>query len=101
MHVGAALVADEQALEAMQPGEGALDDPAQASEPGAVRLVATSDHRLDPAPTQLDEVVLVIVGAVGEDAIGASARTTGEARHRRDGIQQREQLQDVVAVAGA
>jgi hypothetical protein len=45
--------------------------------------------------------VLVIVGAVGEDAIGASARTTGEARHRRDGIQQREQLQDVVAVAGA
>ena len=29
----AAVVADEQALEVMQPGEGALDDPADAPQP--------------------------------------------------------------------
>ena len=32
----AAVVADEQPFELMQPGEGALDHPAVAAEPGAV-----------------------------------------------------------------
>jgi hypothetical protein len=33
---GAAVVADEQAFEVVQPGEGALDDPPGGPEPGAV-----------------------------------------------------------------
>jgi hypothetical protein len=34
--VGAAFVANEQALEVVQPGEGALDNPAVAAEAGAM-----------------------------------------------------------------
>jgi hypothetical protein len=40
VHVGAAFVADDQALEVVQPGEGALDDPAVAAEAGAIELAA-------------------------------------------------------------
>jgi hypothetical protein len=35
--LGASVVADEQPLELVQPGEGALDDPAVAAEPRSVR----------------------------------------------------------------
>ena len=41
--VAAAVVADEQPLEVVQPGEGALDNPAVATEAGAVRGLAASD----------------------------------------------------------
>jgi hypothetical protein len=34
----AAVVPDEQSFEVMQPGEGALDDPAGAAEARAVRV---------------------------------------------------------------
>lgn len=101
MDVGAALVADEQTLEVVQPREGALDDPAQASESGAVRLPAPGDHGCDPASSQLDQVVLVVIGAVGEHALGSTAWPSGQPAHRGDAVEQRDQLQDVVAVAGA
>ena len=44
----AAVVADEQSFELVQPGEGALDDPAVAAEPGAVLGLAAGDLRLIP-----------------------------------------------------
>jgi Tol biopolymer transport system component len=47
--VCAAVVADEQPLELVEPGEGALDHPADASEPGAVLGLASCDLGLDPA----------------------------------------------------
>ena len=70
MHHGSAFVANEQTLEVVQPGEGAFDNPAHAAEPGAVRLPAAGDDGCDPAPAKLDQVVLVVVGAVGNDALG-------------------------------
>jgi hypothetical protein len=45
----AAVVTDEQSLELVEPGEGALDDPAGAAEAGAVLGVAARDLRGDPA----------------------------------------------------
>ena len=48
MDVVAAVVADEQSLELMQPGEAALDDPAGAAEPGAVLGLAAGDLGDDP-----------------------------------------------------
>ena len=44
--VVAAVVADEQALEVVEPGEGAFDDPAVAAEPGAVLGLAAGDQRV-------------------------------------------------------
>ena len=49
MDLGSAVVADEQSFEVVQPGEGGLDDPADAAETGAVLGLAASDLRLDPA----------------------------------------------------
>ena len=48
MDLVAAVVADEQPLEVVEPGEGALDDPAGAAEPGAVLGLAAGDLGLDP-----------------------------------------------------
>jgi len=45
----AAVVADEQPLEVVQPGEGALDDPAVAAEAGAVLGLAARDVGADAA----------------------------------------------------
>ena len=50
MVVGAAFVADEQALELVQPGESALDHPAVAAEAGPVGDAAAGDHGCDAAP---------------------------------------------------
>ena len=98
MHLGAALVADEQALEVVQPSEGALDHPADAAEPGAVLGLATSDQRLDPALAQELAVLVVVVSAVGDDALGSVARATDSPTHGWHRFDERDQLGDVVAV---
>jgi hypothetical protein len=46
---GSAVVADKQPFELVQPGEGALDDPAIAAQAGAVRGAATGDLGFDAA----------------------------------------------------
>jgi hypothetical protein len=98
MEIAAAFVADEEPLEVVQSGEGALDDPAVASEAGAVSGVAACDHRLDAARANEPTVFVVVVASVCEHALGTSTRPAGAAsdRHR---VEQRDQLGDVVAVA--
>ena len=49
MDLVAAVVADEQSLEVVQPREGALDDPAVAAKAGAVLGLAARDLGSDPA----------------------------------------------------
>jgi hypothetical protein len=43
MEIGAALVADAEPLEGVQPGKAALDDPALFAQAGAVRDAAAGD----------------------------------------------------------
>ena len=95
----AAVVADEQPLEVMEPGKGALDDPAGAAEPGAVVGVAAGDLRFDPPAAELAPVLVVVVAAVGGQPLGPSAGPADLAAHGRDGLDQRDELGDVVAVA--
>ena len=45
----AAVVADEQPFEVVEPGERALDDPADPAKARAVLGLAASDLRADPA----------------------------------------------------
>lgn len=47
MEVGAAFVADPQSFEVVEPGEGALDDPAGLAQAGAVSA-APCDEGLMP-----------------------------------------------------
>ena len=47
--VGAVFVAQSQAAVLVEPGDGALDDPALTAEAGAVAGVLAGDLGLDPA----------------------------------------------------
>lgn len=99
VHLGAAFVADEQPLELVQVREGALDDPAESAEAGAVVGAAASDHRLDPERANEATVLVVVVAAVCDQLVGAPARPADDAGDRRYPLEQRDQLRDVVAVA--
>ena len=83
MDLGAAVVADEQSLEVVQPGEGALDDPADAAEPGAVFGLAAGDHGLDSARADEPAVLVVVVAAVGDERVGSKAGPADHTAHGR------------------
>jgi hypothetical protein len=95
----AAVVADEQSLEVVEPGEGALDDPASATQARAVLGLAASDLGSDPALSKLAPVPVVVVASIGRDALGSLSRPTYLAAHGRHSLDQRDELGYVVAVA--
>jgi hypothetical protein len=97
--VVAAVGADEQPAAVVEPGEGALDDPALAAQPGAVFGLAAGDHRFDAALPKHPTVLVVVVAAVGDQCAGPPSRTTDAATDGRYAVEQFEQLRDVVAVA--
>jgi hypothetical protein len=99
MDLVAAVVADEEPLELMQPGEGALDDPADAAERGAVLGLAACDRRRDSAPAELAPVLVVVIPPISGDALRPAARPADLAAHRRHALHQRHELGYVVAVA--
>ena len=99
MDLGAAFVADEQAAELVQPGEGALNDPAEPAESGAVLGPAARDHRFDPSLSELPAVAVVVVAAIADELVGPLARPADDPAHGRDPVDEREQLRDVMAVA--
>jgi hypothetical protein len=95
----AAVVADEEPFEVVQPGEGAFDDPAGTTEPGTVLGLAAGDLGCDPELAQQPAVLVVVVAAVGGDAQRPAARTANLPAHGWDPLDERDQLGDVVAVA--
>ena len=99
MDLGAAVVADEEPLELVEPGEGAFDDPAVAAKPGAMLGLAAGDLGSDAALTELAAVLVVVVASVGSNTVGPPARPADLAAHWRDLVDQWDQLGDVVAVA--
>jgi hypothetical protein len=69
----AAVVADEQSFEVVEPGEGAFDDPADLAEAGAVLCLATCDQGSDPAGAEEATVLVVVVAAIGDHAVWSPA----------------------------
>jgi len=61
--------------------------------------LAACDLWLDAALAQLAAVLVVVIAAIGYDALGASSRPSDAPAHGRDRVDQRDQLGDVVAVA--
>jgi hypothetical protein len=96
--VVAAVGADEEATVVVEPGEGALDDPAVAAETGAVRRLTASDHGFDAALPDEAAVLVVVVAAVGEQRLGPSSRPADPPADGRNAVEQLDQLGDVVAV---
>ena len=96
----ASVGAKQESPPVVQPGEGALDDPAVAAELGSVFGLAARDHGLDAALPDESAVFVVVVAAVCEQRLRSATRPAWAAAHRRDAIEQLEQLRDVVAVGG-
>jgi hypothetical protein len=94
----AAVVADEESFELVEPGEGALNDPAVATKPGSVRGPSACDLGNDPTTAKLATVLVVVVATVGADPVRAPTRPAGFAGDGRDSVEERNQLGDVVAV---
>ena len=73
MHVVADLPADPQTAEVVQEREGTLDDPSLSAQTGAVLSVAACDQWPDAEFAYQSPVLVVVVSAVREDHVGASA----------------------------
>jgi len=97
--LGAAFVADEQAAELVEPGEGPLDNPADAAEPGAVLGLAAGDDRSDPSLPKLAPVALAVVAAIADQLVGPPAPPADTAADGGDPVEEPDQLGDIVAVA--
>jgi len=98
VQLGVAFPADTQPPEVVQVSERALHDPALAAESGAVILAAAGDHGLHAPGADLAAVLVVVIAAIGQHAIGALAWPSSFAADRADTVQQGQQLGDVVAL---
>lgn len=99
MDVITSFPSDAQAAEAVQPGDRALDDVAEGTEASAVGFAPSCDHGPEAALPELAAVDVVVVAAVGQQSVRASAGSADPARDGRDLVEQGQQLGDVVAVA--
>jgi hypothetical protein len=61
--------------------------------------LAARDLRFDPPLAELAPVLVVVVAAVGSDTVGPLPGPADLAAHRRDTVDERDQLGYVVAVA--
>lgn len=87
MEIDASLVAGAEPFELVQPGKGALDDPAHFAQSGTVDGAASCDQRLDAALPQLAAVLVAVVATVGVQTPGLTARTSPQTPDRRDGVE--------------
>ena len=98
--VAAAFVAGRESAEGVQPGEGALDDPAPATESGAMLGLAARDTVTDAARPEQAAVLVVVIATVGDDHRGPVTGPPDATADGRDAVEQRHQLGHVVTVAG-
>lgn len=57
------------------------------------------DHGLHASRPQLAAVLVVVIAAVREHPLGSSAWVSSPAAHRPDGVDQRQELGDIVAMS--
>jgi hypothetical protein len=95
--VSASVVAAVQAAVPVQPGDRALDYPAVFAQARPVRALAFSDPGRDPAFAQGGAVPATVIRTVGEELLGPELAVPAS---RRDPVDERYELGDVVAVRG-
>ena len=100
MNARSTLVADGQSPKAVQPSDGALDDPAGAAQAAAVRPPALGELRGDAALRELVAMRLRIVPRSPCTSRGFRTWSAGTPAQRRHRVHQRQQLRDVVPVGG-
>jgi len=100
MDAGPTFVAHGEPAKAMQPREGPLDDPSGLAEATAVGRAALGQLRGDTPRQQLVPMRLRVIAAVALDEPRPADGTTGTTADGRHGVDQREQLGDVVPIGG-
>jgi hypothetical protein len=95
----AAVGADQEAAAVVEPGEGALDNPALTTQPGAVFGLAARDDRFHAQLPDEAAVLVVVVAAVGDQRPRPAAWSSGPSPDGRHSLKQLDELGHVVAVA--
>ncbi len=98
MNVGSTLEANAKTTKIVQPCMRTLDYPAEFAESAAVFRTAPSDHRFDIARTKPLAMRLRVVSTICVDDFGLAKRSTAYAANRRDRVDERQQLGNVVAI---
>jgi len=95
---GEALEAHAQSLEVVQPSNRSLDNPTGFAKTTAMRFTATGDLGGDAGGVKRLAIFVVVVAAITLDDAGLGQRTAAFAADRRNRLDQRQQLGDVVAI---
>jgi hypothetical protein len=82
----------------MEPRMSPFHDPTEFAEAAAVSRATPGDNRLDASLAKPAAMRVRIVTTVGVDDLGLAKRSAASATNRRDGVDQRKQLGDIVAV---
>jgi hypothetical protein len=98
MDIGAALVSDRQAAKPVELRDGAFDDPSADAQTTAVWHAASREDEDNAACPEPVAVGLGIVGAVAQERAGLAARAAPAAADRRERVDHRVQVGDVVDI---
>ena len=98
MDIGSTFITDSQAAVLAKPGNGALHDPAIDPQATAVRGATPRQAGDNPPLPQRSPMGLRVIGSVPQDRLGTPPWPSPFARDGRDGIDQGQQLRDVVTV---
>lgn len=75
-----------------------FDDPASFTQAAAMRFATPSDRGCNPGSVQGLAVLVMVVAAIRLDNAGLAEGAATLAADRRDGLDQRQELSDVVTV---
>lgn len=93
-----AFVADDEATELVEPGEGSFHDPSVLAEMCAAFDTAPSDTRDDVAAAQLTSAEGMVIGLVSMELVGTSAWRSAPAADGLYGIEGRRQDLAIVTI---
>lgn len=99
MQFCATLIANAQAPIAMQPGEGALDDPAPAPEAFTRFLSAPRNAHCDASLAQQVTAERIVIPLVGMQLVRPTAWSSRQSCHRRQGSHQRSKHLAVMPIS--
>ena len=98
MNISAPFEANAKTPEVMEPGMCAFDHPAIFTQAAAVFGSALCNDRLNATFAQYLAMPLGVVAAISKDRVRLLQRPTGLATQRQNGIDQRQQLRNIMAI---
>ena len=101
MNVGPTFEANAKTTKVVEPRMSTFDHPAEFSQATAVLCAAPGDHRLDAAFAKFLAMWLGVVATIGVNDSGFLKRSATHAANRRDRVDKRQQLRDIVAVGAS